>query len=49
MNCELCNEDFQESINGLVVLTFHRLMRHTDLEINGYEPKNEFGEDWVEY
>jgi len=49
MKCDLCSEDFQESMNGLIVLTFHRLMRHSDMEINGYETKNEFGEDFKEY
>ena len=49
MNCDLCGKSFQESLDGLITLTFHKLVGHIDKDINGYETKNEYGEDWVEY
>lgn len=48
MVCEECLKEPQ-SMDELIVLTFHRLMRHSDKEINGYETKNEYGEDFREY
>ena len=49
MNCDYCPEEFRDSMDGLIIKTFHVMIRHTDKEINGVENRNEWGEEWVEY
>ena len=48
MNCDYCQETFIDSMNGLVVKTFHIMVKHTDKEINGVYNLNQWGEEWAE-
>ena len=34
MNCEYCLEEFVDSMDGLIVKTFHELVHHTTSQIN---------------